>query len=258
MAGGGGTRFWPRSRQHRPKQFLHLTGDGTLLQQALERIEVAGGLAQHLGHHRGSLSHRGRPAGAAADCRADRRRTGRPRHGGVHRRRRRPDRPPGSAGDHAGHAGRSRHRAGPGISPGRAGRPASGRRASARADHFRHSPHVPGHGLWLHPQRPAARPAARRRRLSRRRLPRKAGHRPGRADAQHRRIFLEQRHLPVAGRDHSRRPQDQSSATARRRRAHRLRPGALHNGRRSSSREYQDRWNASASIMRSWKKRRTC
>src|ERR1051326_5125702 len=39
MAGGGGTRFWPRSRQHRPKQFLHLTGDGTLLQQALERIE---------------------------------------------------------------------------------------------------------------------------------------------------------------------------------------------------------------------------
>src|SRR5579872_3304924 len=40
MAGGGGTRFWPRSRRHRPKQFLHLTGDGTLLQQALERIEA--------------------------------------------------------------------------------------------------------------------------------------------------------------------------------------------------------------------------
>lgn len=40
MAGGGGTRFWPRSRQHRPKQFLQLAGDGTLLQQALERIEA--------------------------------------------------------------------------------------------------------------------------------------------------------------------------------------------------------------------------
>jgi mannose-1-phosphate guanylyltransferase len=40
MAGGGGTRFWPRSRQKRPKQFLTMTGDRTLLQQALERIEA--------------------------------------------------------------------------------------------------------------------------------------------------------------------------------------------------------------------------
>jgi mannose-1-phosphate guanylyltransferase len=39
MAGGGGTRFWPRSRQKRPKQFLTLGGDRTLLQQALDRIE---------------------------------------------------------------------------------------------------------------------------------------------------------------------------------------------------------------------------
>jgi mannose-1-phosphate guanylyltransferase len=37
MAGGGGTRFWPRSRQRRPKQFLTLGGDRTLLQQALDR-----------------------------------------------------------------------------------------------------------------------------------------------------------------------------------------------------------------------------
>jgi mannose-1-phosphate guanylyltransferase len=41
MAGGGGTRFWPRSRQQRPKQFLELGGEHTLLQQALERIEAA-------------------------------------------------------------------------------------------------------------------------------------------------------------------------------------------------------------------------
>src|SRR5437588_4125578 len=40
MAGGGGTRFWPRSRQKRPKQFLALTGEQTLLQLALERIEA--------------------------------------------------------------------------------------------------------------------------------------------------------------------------------------------------------------------------
>lgn len=41
MAGGGGTRFWPRSRQRRPKQFLTLVGDRTLLQQAFDRIESA-------------------------------------------------------------------------------------------------------------------------------------------------------------------------------------------------------------------------
>lgn len=39
MAGGGGTRFWPRSRQARPKQFLAVTGERTLLQLALDRIE---------------------------------------------------------------------------------------------------------------------------------------------------------------------------------------------------------------------------
>jgi mannose-1-phosphate guanylyltransferase len=41
MAGGGGTRFWPRSRQARPKQFLTLGGDRSLLQQALDRLEAS-------------------------------------------------------------------------------------------------------------------------------------------------------------------------------------------------------------------------
>src|SRR5689334_11904370 len=40
MAGGGGTRFWPRSRQARPKQFLALTGERTLLQLACDRLEA--------------------------------------------------------------------------------------------------------------------------------------------------------------------------------------------------------------------------
>lgn len=40
MAGGGGTRFWPRSRSARPKQFLTFSGDRTLLQSTLDRIEV--------------------------------------------------------------------------------------------------------------------------------------------------------------------------------------------------------------------------
>jgi mannose-1-phosphate guanylyltransferase len=40
MAGGGGTRFWPRSRRTRPKQFLTLAGERTLLQMTAERVEV--------------------------------------------------------------------------------------------------------------------------------------------------------------------------------------------------------------------------
>jgi mannose-1-phosphate guanylyltransferase len=40
MAGGGGTRFWPRSRQRRPKQFLKMSGDRTLIQMALDRIDA--------------------------------------------------------------------------------------------------------------------------------------------------------------------------------------------------------------------------
>ncbi|MGL4462412.1 MAG: mannose-1-phosphate guanylyltransferase, partial [Planctomycetia bacterium] len=40
MAGGSGTRFWPLSRKNRPKQFLALHGERTLLQQAFDRIEA--------------------------------------------------------------------------------------------------------------------------------------------------------------------------------------------------------------------------
>jgi mannose-1-phosphate guanylyltransferase len=39
MAGGSGTRFWPLSRTHRPKQLLNITGDEILLKKAVERIE---------------------------------------------------------------------------------------------------------------------------------------------------------------------------------------------------------------------------
>jgi mannose-1-phosphate guanylyltransferase len=38
MAGGSGTRFWPASRANRPKQFLPLFGDETLLQATVRRI----------------------------------------------------------------------------------------------------------------------------------------------------------------------------------------------------------------------------
>lgn len=38
MAGGSGTRLWPRSRTSRPKQFLDLTGELTMLQEAQQRL----------------------------------------------------------------------------------------------------------------------------------------------------------------------------------------------------------------------------
>jgi mannose-1-phosphate guanylyltransferase len=40
MAGGGGTRFWPRSRNARPKQFLRFQGERSLLQGTYDRISA--------------------------------------------------------------------------------------------------------------------------------------------------------------------------------------------------------------------------
>ncbi|MEQ8524246.1 mannose-1-phosphate guanylyltransferase [Gracilimonas sp.] len=39
MAGGSGTRFWPKSTMKRPKQFLSLFGEGTMIQNTAKRIE---------------------------------------------------------------------------------------------------------------------------------------------------------------------------------------------------------------------------
>ena len=38
MAGGQGTRFWPRSRRKRPKQLLNIIGQTTMLEQTVTRI----------------------------------------------------------------------------------------------------------------------------------------------------------------------------------------------------------------------------
>ncbi len=38
LAGGSGTRFWPVSRQNRPKQFLTLVGKESLLRQTIRRV----------------------------------------------------------------------------------------------------------------------------------------------------------------------------------------------------------------------------
>src|SRR5690606_8298418 len=39
LAGGSGTRLWPLSREHKPKQFLPLLGAQTMLQQTDQRLE---------------------------------------------------------------------------------------------------------------------------------------------------------------------------------------------------------------------------
>jgi mannose-1-phosphate guanylyltransferase len=39
MAGGKGERFWPKSRTHLPKQFLNISGNKSMIQQAVARLE---------------------------------------------------------------------------------------------------------------------------------------------------------------------------------------------------------------------------
>lgn len=38
MAGGGGTRFWPASRQKTPKQLLNLTGNDLMINETIKRV----------------------------------------------------------------------------------------------------------------------------------------------------------------------------------------------------------------------------
>ncbi|MEM0970901.1 MAG: sugar phosphate nucleotidyltransferase, partial [Verrucomicrobiota bacterium] len=39
LAGGSGTRFWPLSRNERPKQLLNLFDDQTLIEKTVRRLE---------------------------------------------------------------------------------------------------------------------------------------------------------------------------------------------------------------------------
>ena len=64
MAGGSGTRFWPKSRRNRPKQLLRLYGDASMLQQTVERIAPDGRARPDLDHHRRPT----RPRPSARSC----------------------------------------------------------------------------------------------------------------------------------------------------------------------------------------------
>ena len=46
LAGGGGTRLWPRSREEYPKQFLPLVSERSLLAETLLRVPPGGGVAE--------------------------------------------------------------------------------------------------------------------------------------------------------------------------------------------------------------------
>ena len=39
MAGGKGSRFWPRSREKKPKHLLDMTGEKPIIQETVQRIK---------------------------------------------------------------------------------------------------------------------------------------------------------------------------------------------------------------------------
>ena len=46
LAGGSGTRFWPRSRRAHAKQVLALDGERSMIQQTVERLNQLGGIGK--------------------------------------------------------------------------------------------------------------------------------------------------------------------------------------------------------------------
>src|SRR4249920_434005 len=66
LAGGAGTRLWPLSRELYPKQFLKLTGDLTMLQETLARLDGLAASAPYVicnEEHRFIVAEQGRAVG---------------------------------------------------------------------------------------------------------------------------------------------------------------------------------------------------
>src|ERR1700680_3119421 len=72
LSGGSGTRLWPMSRTHYPKQFLPLVGDNSLLQQAALRVPQDAGFAAPLvianEEHRFLIAEQLREIGASSQA----------------------------------------------------------------------------------------------------------------------------------------------------------------------------------------------
>ncbi len=203
MAGGGGTRFWPRSRAKRPKQFLTFSGDRTLLQSTVDRVVGADSAGADVGHHRRSLRGRDRGATARTAARPHRRRADRPRHRPVRRAGRRDHREGRPGRDHRRDAGRPRHRAGAGVPP-RRPRGRAVRRATCpdALVTFGIRPTFPSTGYgYIHRGEPAGtRQGVTAARVAE--FKEKPKFAAGRGVRRQRRVRLEQRHLRVEAGDH--------------------------------------------------------
>ena len=198
MAGGSGTRFWPKSRRDRPKQLLRLAGETTMLQQTVARIEPLVPRDRILivtGADQAAATRAQLPDLPAENVIAE----PSPRDtapcvglaAGIVAQR-----DPGRDDDR--HARRSRDRArrgvphdGPGGGLGHRGRP-------DRARHLRHQAHSPRDRLRLHRARRAAGNPRRNPRLPSRSVPRKARPRHGRTLPGRRQLRLELGDLRVA------------------------------------------------------------
>ncbi len=71
LSGGSGTRLWPLSREHRPKQFLPLVGERSLFQESLRRLQPLRAAVQPAivvcnSAHRFLVAEQVRAAGATA------------------------------------------------------------------------------------------------------------------------------------------------------------------------------------------------
>ena len=82
MAGGGGSRFWPLSRQATPKQLLNLTGKDLMVNETLDRmgLVIPSKNMYIVTNCTQALAGGSRPGAAGTDSGG----AGSPKHGSLH------------------------------------------------------------------------------------------------------------------------------------------------------------------------------